>query len=410
MPGLDGPWNSKSGEQRSRRMSRVRGFFCIFSADLLVRVAYQMGKTPLLPIFAATLGATDLFLGLIVSVSTVTGMVLKPFIGIFSDRWGRRSWLLIGTTFFAVMPFAYRFVQTPGQLLFVRIVHGLATAIYGPVTLAYVVELSRHRRAERLAWFGLPRSAGYVAGPIVAGWLLLLLEPATVFTVIGVVSSLAFLPILLLPPPPYKEKRSLPPLVRHTFSAFYAGSRTLAVWLAGGVEAALYVALYAVKAFLPIHALTLGVNVAMVGTFFGLQEGTHMLLNPLGGRMGDRFGYRCTIGLGMVVVGITLLLLTLTGRSFMLMGLAFLMGVAQALVLPSTVALVSTRIEEQYLGAGMGLIGTLRNAGKVVGPTGAGLLIRWLEFTVTFRLLGVILLLGTAFAWLFISQQQKTRR
>ena len=93
--------------------TRRKDFIYITVADFIVRTAYQMGKTPLLPVFAASLGASNALLGFIVSVSTLTGMVLKPFIGILSDRWGRRWWLIIGTAFFAVMPFLYRFVDSP---------------------------------------------------------------------------------------------------------------------------------------------------------------------------------------------------------------------------------------------------------------------------------------------------------
>ncbi|MEE8363751.1 MAG: hypothetical protein V3S18_06755 [Dehalococcoidia bacterium] len=52
----------------------MRYFLYITAADLTVRSAYQMGKTPLLPIFAAGLGASDVLLGFIGSVSTLTGM------------------------------------------------------------------------------------------------------------------------------------------------------------------------------------------------------------------------------------------------------------------------------------------------------------------------------------------------
>jgi MFS family permease len=78
-------------------MEQKRSFALVTTADLIARSAYQMGKTPLLPIFAASLGAGDVFLGLIVSVSTLTGMILKPLVGVFSDRWGRRMWLIVGT-------------------------------------------------------------------------------------------------------------------------------------------------------------------------------------------------------------------------------------------------------------------------------------------------------------------------
>jgi MFS family permease len=146
-------------------MEQKRSFALVTTADLIARSAYQMGKTPLLPIFAASLGAGDVFLGLIVSVSTLTGMILKPLVGVFSDRWGRRMWLIVGTAFFAGMPFLYRFVHTPEQLFAIRIVHGLATAIYGPVTLAYVAEQTQPmKRAGRFGTFSLARSTGYIVG------------------------------------------------------------------------------------------------------------------------------------------------------------------------------------------------------------------------------------------------------
>ena len=183
---------------RELPMKKDRSFIHITIADFLVRTAYQMGKTPLLPIYAASLGASDALLGFIVSVSTLTGMVTKPLFGALSDRQGRRWWLLVGTAFFAVIPFLYRFVDTPQQLVLLRIVHGTATAIYGPVTLAYVAERSVRRRAERLGWFSMARSGGYIVGPALAGWLLLWMDPAAVFTVIGGLSLTAFVPIMLL--------------------------------------------------------------------------------------------------------------------------------------------------------------------------------------------------------------------
>ena len=78
--------------------------------------------------------------------------------------------------------------------------HGLATAVFGPVSLAYVAEMAVGGRAERLGWFGMARSVGYLVAPTAAAWLLTWLDPATVFTVIGFTSCLAFLPVLMLKP------------------------------------------------------------------------------------------------------------------------------------------------------------------------------------------------------------------
>ena len=370
-------------------------FAYITGADFLVRSAYQMGKTPLLPIFAATLGAEGALLGFIVSVSTLTGMVLKPIVGVLSDRWGRRCWLIAGTAFFVLMPFVYRFVSTPEQLFAVRVIHGMATAIYGPVTLAYVAEISRQRRAERLGWFGMARKGGYIVGPAVAGWMLLFIDPVSVFTVIGLVSSLALLPVLLLPERSRSGSHRIP-LVPQAVASLVSGARNPSIWLAGGMEGGMYISLYAVKAFLPLFALSAGFNVAVVGIFFSVQEAVHLALSPMGGRLGDRIGHLAAVPMGMIVAGVALSLLTVNGGVAFLMGLAALIGVGQALAFPSTLAWVSSSVGESHLATGLGLVGTLKNAGKVAGPTLAGLMIARLDYEVTFLLMGAGLLAGAA--------------
>ena len=381
-------------------MKRSRPFLNLMLADFLARSAYQMGKTPLLPIFAAALGASGAFLGLIVTVSTVTGLFLKPLFGILSDRWGRRVWLLIGACFFAFTPFLYRFIQTPEQLLVIRLAHGLATAIYGPVTLAYIAELAKGESvAEDIGWFEMARSGGYVFGPLLAGWLLLSFDPAAVFTIIGVISCGVFLPVLSLPEPKTATKRKRMPVRQHIISAIRDGGRTSAVWLTGALEAVTFVALYTLKAFLPLFALEAGVSVALIGLFFSLNEAVHVLCKPFCGRLGDRWGYLPSISLGMLILALSLPLVRVLDQGALFLLPAALMGLAQALIFPAAKALVSNRISPEHLGAGMGLVGMLQNFGKVAGPVLGGLAIAALGYASTLLLLSALLALGTLVIW-----------
>ncbi len=381
-------------------MKRSKPFLLLMLADFMARSAYQMGKTPLLPIYAAALGASGAFLGLIVSVSTVTGLFLKPLFGILSDRWGRRVWLLIGACFFAFMPFLYRFISTPEQLLVIRLIHGLATAIYGPVTLAFIAEISRKdKTAEDIGWFQLARSGGYIAGPALAGWLLLSMDAAAVFTIIGLISCAVFLPVLHLPETRRRERRKYKPIIQHVKNAIRDGGQTPAVWLTGGLEAVTFIALYTLKAFLPIYALEAGVSVALVGLYFSLNEAAHVLGKPFGGRLGDRWGYLPTISLGMLMLAASLPLVRIVDQGLLFLIPAALMGLAQALIFPAAIALVSNRINPEHLGAGMGLIGMMQNFGKVAGPVLGGLAISALGFDATLLGLSLMLILGTAIIW-----------
>ncbi len=386
-------------------------FLQVTLADFIVRSAYQMGKTPLLPIFAASLGASDALLGLIVAISTLTGMVTKPLFGLLSDRMGRRLWLLIGTLIFAGVPFLYGLIETPAQLIAIRLLHGTATAIYGPVTIAYVAELSGKQKAERLGWFGMARSGGYVVGPAVAGWLLLTLEPVAVFTLIGALSMAAFVPVLALGNDVPKAGKAAPNRGQprdagrggRTFAAGtvreYVKRHAVlvgapAVWLSGALEAAVFVVTYVIKAFLPVYALTAGYSTVEIGLFFTAQEGALVLLKPLGGRLGDRLGHLRAVSLGMICLALCLPFLLTASGTIGLLAVAAAMGAAQALIFPATVALIAEQVPSGKVGAGMGLAGSLKNAGKVAGPLLGGLLISVLGYGGMFWLLAGALLVG----------------
>ena len=380
-------------------------------ADFLARSAYQMGKTPLLPIFAAALGASGAFLGVIVSVSTITGLFLKPLFGILSDRWGRRIWLIVGTCFFALTPFLYPLVKTPEQLLLIRLAHGLATAIYGPVTLAYIAELSQGKQvAEAIGWFEMARSGGYIVGPALAGWLLLSLDAVTVFTLIGLISCLVFAPVLQLPETRSTKRRKLKPMLAHIKNAIREGGQTPAIWLTGSLEAVTFIALYTLKAFLPIYALESGVNVALVGLYFSLHEAVHVLLKPASGRLGDRWGYLPVISLGMLILAVSLPLVQIMNEGWLFLLPAVMMGLAQALIFPAAIALVSNHIRRENLGAGMGLIGMMQNFGKVAGPILGGLAIQTFGYESTLLLLSAMLMIGMVIIWQVFASRPKFKR
>ena len=404
-------------------MVKTREFAFITSADFIVRTAYQMGKSPLLPVYAASLGATDIFLGLIVSVSTLTGMLLKPIIGLLSDNSNRKIWLLIGTTFFCLIPFLYYLVETPDQLFLIRIIHGTATAIYGPVSLAFVSELSKYQQAERLGWFSIARNLGYVIGPIAAGWLLMTTDPVGVFTIIGLLSCLAFIPTVLI-----KEKTkiqrndSLSPntgnllksinkigttIIQESTSAIQSGIRSAAVWLAGGLESTMLIAIYAVKAFVPLLAISSGANLITAGAFLSIQEAIHIIANPLGGKLSDQFGFVNLASIGMLTLGIGLCLLAAPVNGYLILIPAMILGLSQALVFPSTMALVSKTAKQGYLATNMGMVGSARNAGKISGPIIGGLLIHHLDYDYTFFVLGFAFIAGSGLAWVLLNRREK---
>jgi len=367
----------------------------VSAADFLVRTAYQMGKSPLLPLFAASLGAGSVFLGLIVSVSTMTGLFLKPIFGYLSDRTGRRIWMFAGVGVFAFTPFLYWFVEAPEHLFALRLVHGLSTAIFGPVTLAYVASLALEKRATRQGWFGLARSGSYLIAPTASAWALAWMNPAAVFSIIGGISLLAFVPVFFLQET--EQTRSARSPIGNPMQAFaVAAKQAMAVpvlWFAGTLEMIVYVATYAIKAFLPIYAhIELGIDLLTVGLFFSLQEGANLLARPIGGKLADKLGLRPVLSVALLVLGLAILAIPMATTNLQFLVVSLFMGAALGVSLPTIIALYSLHVPNDYLGLGMGLLGTIRNLGKVAGPIIGGLLLTFATYAMLFYVCAVLVL------------------
>ena len=103
----------------------------------------------------------------------------------------------------------------------------------------------------------------------------------------------------------------------------------------------------------------------------------------------------------MLILGLALFLLPFAQGAWSLILLSMVMGLAQALAFPATVALVSTQVEAAHLGAGMGLIGMLDNGGKVIGPILGGALITWLDYSLMFQVMGILVWVGAGVVWYF---------
>ena len=247
------------------------------------------------------------------------------------------------------------------------------------------------------------RGRGYLIAPALAGWMLTIMPPEDVFTVIGLISLLAFAPFARMTFEGASRgtanqrgggaigslsPRSLVAGLRH------AASRG-ATWIAGGLETSIYFVTYGLKAFLPLFAVgEAGFGVLIAGLFFTTQEAAHLLARPLGGWLGDKAGYRVAIAAGMGLLALALVLIPAGTSGTMLLAAAVLSGVGQGLIFPSTVALIGEAAGTHHMGAGMGIYGALRNLGKIAGPVVTGLMLSVAGFAAVFTGLAAALMVA----------------
>jgi len=120
---------------------------------------------PLVPFYAANMGATGFIVGLLISSFSVAQLVSAPTWGRISDRFGRRPAVITGLLISAVAYVVFGLAGTLWILLLSRVVQGIGGGTVG-VLQAYVADASRPEdRAKGLGWLSAATSAGAVVGP-----------------------------------------------------------------------------------------------------------------------------------------------------------------------------------------------------------------------------------------------------
>ena len=112
----------------------------------------------------------------------------------------------------------------------------------------------------------------------------------------------------------------------------------------------------------------------------------------------------------MLILAVSLPLVQIMNEGWLFLLPAVMMGLAQALIFPAAIALVSNHIRRDNLGAGMGLIGMMQNFGKVAGPVLGGLAIQTFGYESTLLLLSAMLMIGMVIIWQVFASRPKFKR
>ena len=384
------------------------GLFAIFSST--------MSKSPVLPLFARFLGASPAQLGFVAAASTYTGILLSIPAGVLSDAWGRKRVLVLAGVVFASAPFLYLLVHTPAQLAAIRAFHGAATAIFGPVALAYVADLAPVRRGERMGWYSSATLIGRSLAPLAGG--LILAKPDSygiVYLVCGASGATALVLGIALPgrkarsegggvrsesngngvavgAAPTGEAKS-PWRVAREGLLFALRNRT--VLGASLIEAMQYLAFGAVETFLPIYALDHGIPASHIGAILGAQIATIALTKPIMGRLSDTVGRVPVIAGGLILGSLATAAFALSPHIALLAVAATIFGLSMSIVTASTSALAADATHAAHFGSSLGVLSTIMDIGHSSGPVLAGFLVASLGFPAMWGIVGGALLIAS---------------
>ena len=392
---------------------RISPFILLCIIGGLAIFSSTMSKNPVLPLFIRALDVPMGTVGFIAAASTVVGIVVSLPAGILSDIIGRRRVILFAAIVFASAPFLYLLVTQPWQLVLVRIYHGLATAILGPVAMAAVADTFDSRRGERMGWYSSATMVGRFLAPFVGGALIFGDDFRWVYLVTGIIGTLSLIAALRLPHSTItrvssgelikKERRE----IKRDIIAILTHRGILTTSL---VEAVEYFAFGCLEVFLPIYLNEqVGFTPLSIGLLFTIQIVVATLAKPWMGRLSDHYGRVPTIIIGLLFGAVSISLITWSNNYLVMAVLIGLFGLGLATVTASSAALVADFAKDSNYGGALGVLSSVMDIGHSAGPMAGGLLITASNYKITFGIIGGILAFASLVFGLIMRQIPKSK-
>ncbi|ADH85442.1 MFS transporter [Desulfurivibrio alkaliphilus] len=368
--------------------------FAVFTALLGIGII-----VPVMPVFATSLGASGLALGFIIASFSITRGVCQPVVGILSDRWGRKGFMLAGLLVFGTVGLLIPLATSVENLVLIRALHGVGSAMIVPVAMAYVSDLAP--MGEEGRYMGLLNSAifaGIGSGPLLGGIFTDLWGMAAAFHAMAALSFLALVLVLLQVPAMAVD----PERAGNGDGLFTAMAKMLASRRTSGLllaRLATMIIMVPTMAFLPLFMTqAFAASAVQIGVVISVRTLINAVLQGVGGRLADRHDKPTLLRIGCLLMSGVMILIPLAGNFWSLLLLFVVLGLAEAIIWPTLGALATEEGRKYGQGTMMGVYNLAMSGGVLTGALAAGIATDWLGIKWSFPLIGIVVLGLTMFA------------
>jgi MFS family permease len=355
---------------------------------------------PLLPFYATRLGADASMVGVLIAAFPAAQLVVSPFWGRLSDRYGRRPMILAGLLSSAAAYALFGLSTTLWLLFASRLVQGAGGGTTG-VVQAYVADaVVPEERTKALGWLTAATSAGVMIGPAIGSVSTYLGPAAPGYLAAGLCLLNALFAWKWLPEPK-RESTAAEIQTNQAPRQSLAGTvLEVLVHPAGPVSSLIWVYTIGMMGFMAMNGVlalylnrVFGVTAQTIGYFYAYVGGISLVMRGiLLGPAVRRFGEVGVTRLGALSLAIGLIVIPLPSRLLGLAVCVLFVPVGTALLFPATTSLVSRRARRSETGQVMGVQQLFGGVSRMLGPLWAGFVFQKIGIQYPFWIAAVLML------------------
>ena len=386
--------------------------FCVFFTS----ASYTM-VVPFLPIYLLQLGATEdnveLWAAAVFSICFFLAGTLAPVWGRLADKKGQKVMAVRSALLLCLSYASGGFVQTPLQLLGMRVLQGFANGFL-PAVLSMISSTSpRAKIGYALGVMQSSQLAGTVSGPLIGGVLAHVFGIRASFFAAGAALFMIFIITLLTPndkkdqqeaaasesafdpapaPAPVVPERSS---IIDDFKLCWHDKQLFELLM---LFFSFSVVMVAIQPILSLFVAQLAGgmenNVEILsGLACSLPPFVGAFTAPFWGMFGQRRGFYLSMSLGFLDAGLSIFLQGFAPNITYLMVTSVTLGLFIVGIVPSINALLSLNTKPEFRGRGFGMMTMAGQYGAMCGPLISGAVAHFLDLHVQFMISGFLLLI-----------------
>jgi predicted MFS family arabinose efflux permease len=353
---------------------------------------------PTIPIYLSRLGSTDVGIGILVGVLSVSSLILRPLVGRALLKIPEKKFMIGGSLLYAFSSIAYLFAKPFWPILIVRVFQGIGLAIFQTASFTLITKISPDaHRGQSLSYFYLSINIAFALAPSLGMYIMNLFDFTVLFLVCAALSFFALFVTLKLGTTqgvpleskslmdqPFITREALPPATMAFLGSIIWG---------------------AVTAFFPLYALEHGM--ANPGIFFAAMALTLIFGRAFGGRILDLYSREKVILPCLVAQIISMSILTFSTTFSMFILVAVVWGIGNAFFYPTLVA-YTIDLAGSSRGPAIGTYLALSDFGVGMGSVIMGIVLQLSNYQTMFMSLVLIGLINLLYFY-FIVRKKPSR-